>query len=338
MKFLVSAMTLMLGVVLAAPCGAAPEKTHITIGVGGEALLYYLPLTIAERKGFFREEGLDVTIDDFAGGAPSLMAMIGGSTDATAGSYEHTIEMQAKGQDIRAVIELGRSPGIALVVRKSLAAEIRSVADLKRRKIGVTAPGSSTNFFVNALLAKEGLSPDDVSFIAVGGGAGAVAAMEQGEIDAMANVDPVISKLEGDNAVAMLVDSRTEEGVKAVYGGPVPAGVLYAREDFIAAHPETIQALVNALMKSLRWLATATPEDVAATVPQEYLFGDRDLYIRSVRNSLPTYSRDGLIGLDGMQSSFDILRRFSPDLNNSQIDLARTWEPRFAEVAAHGVH
>lgn len=258
------------------------------------------------------------------------MAMLGGSTDVTAGSYEHTIQMQGRGQDVRAFIELGRSPGIALIVRQSLAAAVKSVADLKGRKIGVTAPGSSTNLFVNALLAKEGLGPDDVSFVSVGGGAAAVAAMEKGDIDAIANVDPVIAKIQADHAGWILVDTRTYAGVTAVYGGPVPAGVLYAREDFIKANPKTVQALVNALMKSLEWLAHATPEEVAAAVPKEYLFSDRALYLQSVRDSLPTYSRDGLIDESGMKAAYDVLHRFSPELKDVPIDLLNTWDGSFA--------
>src|SRR3954449_2582988 len=85
----------------------APEKKDVKLGVGGKALLYYLPLTIAERKGFFKEQGLDVEISDFAGGCKSLQGLIGGSLDVVTGAYEHTIRMQAKGQDIRAVLELG---------------------------------------------------------------------------------------------------------------------------------------------------------------------------------------------------------------------------------------
>ncbi len=171
------------------------EKPALTLGLGGKPLLYYLPLTIAEQKGFFKEEGLDVTINDFGGGAKSLQALIGGSIDAVTGAYEHTIRMQAKGQDIVSVIELGRYPGIVLVVQKDKAAKLKTIADLKGAKIGVTAPGSSTNFFVDFLLAKNGLKPSDVSYIGVGGGASAVAQMKRGEIDAMANLDPVITKL-----------------------------------------------------------------------------------------------------------------------------------------------
>ena len=92
--------------------GQALEKKQVTLGVGGKTALYYLPLTICERLGYFKEQGLDVTINDFRGGAQSLQALVGGSVDVVTGAYEHTIRMQAKGQDIRAVIELGRFPGI----------------------------------------------------------------------------------------------------------------------------------------------------------------------------------------------------------------------------------
>lgn len=320
---------------LAAPASAQrAEKPNVTLGVGGKPLLYYLPLTIAERKGFFKDEGLDVTINDFGGGAKSLQALIGGSVDAVAGAYEHTIRMQAKGQDIVATIELGRFPGIVLVKRRDVADKYRSIADLKGATIGVTAPGSSTNFFVNYLLAKNGLSPDDVSFVGVGVGLSAVAQMKRGEIDAMANLDPVITKLENDGDVVVMADSRSKEGNDAIFGGQNPAAVLYLKSDFVAANPVTTQKLTNAFYKALRWLQAATPEDVAAVVPQEYLLGDRQLYIAAVKASEPTYSVDGVIPESGMKNALEMLAEFDPELRKAKIDLARTFDGRFLKKSA----
>lgn len=310
------------------------EKPKLTLGVGGKPLLYYLPLTIAERKGFFKDEGLDVTINDFGGGAKSLQALIGGSIDVVTGAYEHTIRMQAKGQDIVSVIELGRFPGIVLVARKDR--PITSVKDLKGAKIGVTAPGSSTNFFVNFLLAKEGLKPEDVAFIGVGGGASAVAQMKRGEIDAMSNLDPVITKLEDDGDVKVLADSRTEAGNDKIFGGANPAAVLYMKRDFVAANPVTTQKLVNAFYRTLMWLKTATPEDVAAVVPEEYLLGDRALYLSAVKNSLPIYSRTGVIPAQGMKNALAMLVEFDPELKAATIDLPKTFDDRFVAKAAAG--
>ncbi len=310
-----------------------PEKTSITIGVGGKPLLYYLPLTLAERLGYFKEEGLNVEINDFGGGAKSLQALIGGSVDAVTGAYEHTIRMQAKGQDIRAVIELGRYPGIVLAVRKDKAASFKSPADLKGMNIGVTAPGSSTHILVTYLMVKAGLQPDDASFIGVGGGASAVAAMQKGEIDAISHLDPVISKLEATGAVKIAVDTRTTEGTREVFGGTNPAAVLYLKKDFIDANPKTVQALVNAFYKTLKWLEKATPEQIADTVPEEYWLGDKELYIKALKGTRETYSVTGDIPEEGMKSALDMLVKADPSFKASGIDLSKTFDARFLQKA-----
>ena len=137
---------------------------------------------------------------------------------------------------------------------KAKAATYKSPADLKGMKIGVTAPGSSTNMFVNILLAKAGLKPDAASIIGVGAGAGAVAIMKRGEIDAMSNLDPVISQLESDGTVVPVIDTRTEKGMQEVYGGAYAAGCIYAPVEFVKKNPNTAQAVVNAMVRALRFI------------------------------------------------------------------------------------
>lgn len=310
----------------------APEKPKLTLGVGGKALLYYLPLTIAERKGFFKEQGLDVEIQDFSGGARSLQALVGGSVDVVTGAYEHTIRMQAKGQDIRAVIELGRFPAIAVAVKKDR--KWNSPADFKGMKIGVTAPGSSTNMLMNFVMARAGLSPSDASFIGIGSAQSALAAMQKGEIDAVSHLEPVLSFLERAGEVRVVIDTRTEEGTRALFGGSNPAAVLYAKKSFIDQNPRTMQALTNVFYKTLQWLKTASPEDIAATVPPEYLLGDKELYMLSAKNSKAAYSLTGVLDPSGMKSTSDMLTKFDPELAGANVDLAKTFDDRFVKKAA----
>ena len=316
--------------------GQAIEKKQLTLGVGGKSALYYLPLTICERLCYFKEQGLEVTIEDFRGGAQSLQALVGGSVDVVTGAYEHTIRMQAKGQDIRAVIELGRFPGIAVGLRKDRVPAYKSAADLKGTKIGVTAPGSSTHFFVMYLMSKAGLRPADASYIGVGASASAVAAMKKGEIDALSNVDPMITRLERDGDIKIVADSRTEEGTRAIFGGSNPAAVLYLKHQFAQSNPNTVQALVNAFYKTLKWLEKATPDEIAATVPEEYFLGDKALYLAAVKANKQVYSLTGLVAPAGMQSSADMLTAFDPELKAAKIDLSRTFEDRFVRKAAGG--
>lgn len=307
----------------------ALEKTSLTLGVGGKPLLYYLPLTIAERRGFFKEEGLDVAVNDFGGGAKSLQALIGGSVDVVTGAYEHTIRMQAKGQDVRALCELGRFPAIVIAVRKELADKLKSPADFAGLKIGVTAPGSSTALTAQYAMVKAGLKANAAPLIGIGGGASAVAAIKQGQVDVISHLDPVIAKLESDGDITVIIDTRTEEGTKALFGGSNPAAVLYVKKEFADENPNTSKALVNAFVKSLKWLHGASPEEIADSVPAEYQLGDKSLYLKAVANSLPTYSLNGVLTMEGMQSVLNTLKVLDPEFAKADIDLAATFDDRF---------
>ena len=210
------------------------------LAVGGKPALFYLPLTVAERLGYFRDQGIELEISDFPGGARALQALIGGSADVVTGAYDHTIQMQAKSQPIVATIQLGRFPGYVLAVLSAKAPRYQGPKDLKGMKVEITAPGSSTHMMVQHLLVKNGLRPeDDASFIGVGASASAVAAVQRGEIDAIVNVDPVISLLESQGLIKVVADTRTLEGTREVFGRPYPAAVLYAPRPFIDKRPRT---------------------------------------------------------------------------------------------------
>jgi NitT/TauT family transport system substrate-binding protein len=332
-------MTWLVAVLLAVPSSAAlgqaakPEKPHVTIGVGGKSFMIYLPLTVTERLGYFKDAGLDVEITDFQSGTRSLQALIGGNVDVTAGSYDHTIQMQAKGQTIVAVVETGRYPGIVLGLVKAKHLPYRSPADLKGLKIGVTAPGSQTNFMVNYILVKAGLKRDDASFIGVGGPAAAVAAARKGEIDALSHADPAISELEAKGEIDILFDTRTTAGTHAVFGGDYPSSVLYVRPDFAAHNPNTVQALVTATVRALRWIAKASPEEIAKVMPEEYAAGNRALYVTVIGKSKPFFSPDGRVNRQGAENAHKVLAAFDPAVGSAKIDLAATYSDRFVDAA-----
>jgi NitT/TauT family transport system substrate-binding protein len=309
------------------------EKKKITLAVGGKSLLYYLPLTIAERKGYFKNEGLDVEIVDFPGGAKALQAMVGGSADVVSGAYEHTINMHAKGQPIVGIALQGRYNGIVVGISKSKAAQFKSTADLKGMKVGVTAPGSSTHMAVQNLAVKAGLKPDDFSAILVGASAGAVAAMKRGNIDAISNLDPVITKLETDGDIVVIADTRTAKGMKDVYGGAYHAGCIYASVEWVKKNPNTTQAIVNAMVRAVVWLRAASVDDVIATVPSEYYGADLALYRGSLLKNKEGYSPDARFSMEGAENVHKVLNAFVPEVQKAKIDLAQTFDNSFADRA-----
>ncbi len=309
------------------------EKSKVVIAVGGKNLFYYLPLTIAERRGFFKEEGLDVEIPDFAGGSKALQAMMGGSADVVSGAYEHTINMQAKNLAIREFVLQGRAPQIVFAVSTKTMPDYKTIADLKGKKIGVTAPGSSTAMMATYVLAKGGLDAKDVSFIGVGASSGAVSALRSGQIDALVNLDPLTTMMQKSGDIKIISDTRTLKDTQDVYGGPMPAAVLYATEEFIQKNPQTTQALANAMVRALKWLQKAAPEEVADTVPEAYLMNDRALYIDAWKNVKEAMSPDGRMDPAGPPTALKMLQSFDKTLQGKNIDLSKTYTNDFVEKA-----
>ena len=326
---------------LAAAAIAAPalraqgklEKSKVAIAVGGKAAFYYLPLTIAEQLGYFKAEGLDIEVSDFAGGARSLQALVGGSADVVSGAYEHTINMQSKNQFIQSFVLQGRAPQIAIGVSTKTMPNYKALTDLRGKKIGVSAPGSSTNMVANLVLSRAGVKASEVSYVGVGTAAGALAALRSGQIDAMSNIDPVMTMLEQKGDVKIISDTRTLKGTIDVFGGPMPAACFYTHAEFIQKNPNTCQALANAIVHALKWLQTAGPSDIIKTVPEGYLLGDRALYLASFNKVREAIALDGILPDEGARTALRALVSFDPSIKPERIDLAKTYTNEFARRA-----
>lgn len=321
---------------LAAPAllrAQALEKPQLTLAVGGKNLLYYLPLTIAEQLGYFKDQGLDLKIVDFAGGSQALRALVGGSADVVSGAFEHTVNLQPKGQRLRAIVLMGRAPQIVLGVNPKTMPGFKTVADLKGKKIGVTAPGSSTNVMANFVLAKAGLKPSDVSIIGVGAGNGAVAAMRSGQVDAISNLDPVISLLSRSGDLKIVSDTRIVAEADKVFGGPMPAACLYLKQEFLDKHPRTAQALATAIVRANQWIQKAGPGDIIKAVPESYLLGDRAVYIDAFLAAKGALSPDGLFPDKGSETAFRALASIDAEIAKATVDLKAVYTNDFVRAA-----
>jgi NitT/TauT family transport system substrate-binding protein len=333
-EFIAASAAASAAVVLPAVARAqALEKKQVKIAVGGKNLLYYLPLTIAEQLKYFQAEGLEVEIVDFAGGSRALQAVVGGSADVVSGAFEHTLNMQFKGQPMRAFVLQGRAPQIVLAVNVKTVPNFKSVADLKGKKIGVTAPGSSTNVMANFVLAKAGLKPADVSFVGVGASSGAVAAVRAGQVDAISNLDPVITILQRGGDIKIISDTRDPAESDKVFGGPMPAACLYAPSAFTEKNPNTAQALANAIVRANKWIQQAGPSEVIKVVPESYLLGDRAVYIDAFLKAKSALSPDGIFPDAGSATALRALASVDEKIAAAKLDLKANYTNEFARRA-----
>ncbi|NCN72231.1 MAG: ABC transporter substrate-binding protein, partial [Betaproteobacteria bacterium] len=260
-------------------------------------------------------------------------AVVGGSADVVSGAFEHTINMQFKGQAMRAFVLQGAAPQIVLGINPKTLPNFKGVADLKGKKIGVSAPGSSTNVMANFVLTKAGIKPSDVSFIGVGTGNGAVAAMRSGQIDAMSNLDPVITLLQRSGDLKIITDTRKTSDSEKVFGGPMPAGCLYAPQALLDKAPHTIQALTNAMVRADKWIQQAGAADIIKTVPEGFLLGDRAVYIDAFIAAKSALSPDGMIPEKGPQTAFRALASVNPKIAAAKLDLNAVYTNAFVKKA-----
>ena len=290
----------------AAPAGAA-EK--VTVGVGGVALMVYLPTALAKAKGYFAEEGLDVEILDIkGGGSQAASALIGGSVDFSANAIDHAIKAKVQKKDLIAVHSHVRLPVMGVVVANKYKGEIKSLADLKGRPIGVTSPGSQTHMVLGYLLAKSGVKADDVKIIGAGGSTMPLA-IEKDSVHAGMMVDPFFTAFLKQGKGYALVDMFTTKGTVAAMGGEVQGTTLLTRPEVIARRPATVQKMVNALVRANKLIVASSGEELAKTLPKE-LSGDVTLYAESFEHAREAFPPDSLVSREGVARVIETMRVF----------------------------
>jgi NitT/TauT family transport system substrate-binding protein len=312
----------------------ASAQSKVTIAVGGGACLCYLPTVLAKQLGEYEKAGLAVELVDLKGGSDALKAVLGGSADVVSGYFDHCVNLAAKKQELVSFVVYDRYPGEVLVVSPKHTAEIKSIKDLAGKKVGVSAPGSSTDFFLKYLLRKNGVDPASVAVIGVGLGGTAVAAMEQGQIDAAVMLDPSVTVLQGNHPdLGILSDTRTAKDTLEVFGGEYPGGALYSTAAWVKGHDKEVQALTEAILGTLAWIHSHSAEEIMAKMPPELVGKNTELYLAALKNMIPMYSETGKMDPKGADAVLAVFSEGSPEVAKANIDVAKTWTNTFVDRA-----
>lgn len=315
--------------------GAGEAPVNVKIMVGGIDKVIYLPAKLTEQLGYFKDEGVNVQLLTEPSGASAENVLLAGDVQGVVGFYDHTIDLQTKGKCIESVVQLADVPGEVEVVASNKADQIKSPADFKGKKLGVTSPGSSTDFLTQYLASKNGVAKSDYATVKAGAGQTFIAAIENGGIDAGMTTDPTAAQLLTTGKAKVLLDMRTEEGAKAALGGLYPASSLYMDCAWVAAHKATVQKLANAFVKTLAWIKGHSAEEIAAKMPAEYAAGGKDLYVKSVHDTIGMFNADGKMKTEGAQNVLEVLSQFSPNVKGKKdsVDLSKTYTTEFVDNA-----
>jgi len=311
------------------------SNPQIQIMVGGIDKVIYLPAKLTEQLGYFKAEGVDVKMLSEPSGASAENVLVAGQVQGVVGFYDHTITLQAQGKCIESVVQLAKVPGEAEVVSNAAAARITSPKEFAGKKLGVTSPGSSTDYLTQFLAAKNGLKTKDYTTVKAGAGPTFIAALTNGGIDAGMTTDPTIANIEARKLGKVIVDMRTEAGTKAALGGLYPAASLYMGCEYVKANPAVVQKVVNAFVKTMRWIDTHEAAEIAAKMPADYAGPDKALYVKAIKDSSPMFTADGIMPTGGPQTVLEVLGTFSDIVKSrkASIDLNKTYTTEFATKA-----
>lgn len=307
----------------------AQARAKVRFAGGGIALYGYMPFFVAIGQDLFAKHGIEAEVAQFPGGARAMQALLGGSSDVVCGYYEHTVQMAAKNAKLTAFVLQAQNSGLVLGARKQLAGEIKTVADLKGRKVGVSAPGSATHLFLQQLLVKAGLRPTDAPAIGVGTTQTALSSFQRGDIDALSLFDPIMSELESRNEVVILADARTTAGTQEIFGGPYASGCLYGDAGWIAKNEAATRASAAAILEALAFLKGATPEQAVGALSAGMCAVGADVCTSAFVRNQEAFQHDGRITMPMAETVKRMLASFVPEISSAQINLADTFTDRY---------
>ena len=329
------------GVAILAACGSAPstgsggvQTVSLKIIVGGLSKQIYLPNMLAKQLGYFNDQHLDVTLIDEGSGQASEDEVLAGNVDAGSGAYVHPMVLNAAGKKIETICQFGIAPGEAEVIDARKAGSIQSPNDLKGKNLGVTELGSGTHTLTLAILGKAGIDPTKEHFIAVGAGDTFIAAINHQTIDGGMTTEPTISRLTSSGKGKVLVDLRTPDSTRAALGGDYPFIGIFVKNDWANSHKDVAQRLVNAYVKTLKFIHSHSAAEIAAKMPADYYAGNKDLYITALQNQLSIFGTDCKMPAGGPETVMKIQQNYVPSFKGKTSNLSETYTNQFADAAS----
>ena len=329
------------GIAILAGCGSTPSSTGggvqtvaLKVMVGGLSKQIYLPNMLAQQLGYFKDQHLDVTLIDEGSGQASEDEVLAGNVEAGSGAYVHPMVLNALGKKIETICQFGIAPGEAEVIDARKAGSIQSPNDLQGKNLGVTELGSGTHTLTLAILGKAGIDPTKEHFVAVGAGDTFIAAIDHQTIDGGMTTEPTISRLTSSGKGKVLVDLRTPDSTRAALGGDYPFIGIFAKNDWVNSNKDVAQRLVNAYVKTLKFIHSHSAAEIAAKMPADYYAGNQDLYVAALKNQISIFGTDCKMPAGGPETVMKIQQAYVPSFKGKTANLSETYTNEFANKAS----
>jgi NitT/TauT family transport system substrate-binding protein len=291
----------------------APRKVKMTIPVVAHSMT---PVYVAQSKGFFTDEKLDLDITSTGGGGPDIRALIAGDVEFSFTTGDNVILAQQEGKRLLMVMSGLNKVFINWAMHKE-AAKAKGISEstpltdkikaLKGLTVGVTNPGALTAHLAAFVIRKAGYNPQqDVQIIPIGAGPTWLAALENRKVDAALTAPPVPETAISRGFAIMFINNAKGEDPS------IPEFLmenLIARPETVAKDPDLVRRMVRALTRANQWALKSTPEQVADALKPSMGATAPDLLLTGVKSVLPALSPDGRTSERSVQITQDILEQ-----------------------------
>ncbi len=309
---------------------ASASLRPLNVMVQGLNLINHLPLLLAQRLGYFAAEGLDVSLQPVSSSARTLSDLAAQPAQVFAGSFERNVYLSAQGKPQQSFVLMSRSPQVVLGTHVRMPSHGDSMRGLAGARVGVEASGSLSHRLAQLMLLRSGMRVTDVQFVEVRDPEQMMATFLSGDLDAICDADPVISRLERVGALRAVMDTRSLKTCMHLFGGPIACTCLSAPMEFIEKEPNVVQALAYGVVRALKWLQTAGPSDLVRHVPEGFMDWDRSVFLSGFSRSRETLAVDGLFHEQSARNVMRALDRLRFPLDLSAVNADLTWTNRFA--------
>lgn len=243
-------------------------QTGIRINLPGPRSLPFLPLELITALGIDNKFGVKLLIRYFPSGVRALEDMLAGNAHFSAQAFTVLYAFHFKGKKVQAIAPLnGQAPPYGIVARKELQNQIKSIADLRGRSIGVSVGSPTSKTYLQQVtevfLAANGIKPDEVRWVPTAQNwDGQFGALSSGSVDAVFCEEPFVSGLARKNTGFLLSDFNDPKIAAKIPGAGHLRAALTTSTDILERDPELVEIMVRMLNQSLEWMSRTAPREI----------------------------------------------------------------------------
>ncbi len=314
-----------------APAPADAPANRIVLLVDEIKAIRNFPVVLAERLGYLNDGGAIVTVMNIRDDAPTAQMLLDGRVDAVMAYYHHNIVNRAEGRNLEAVVTLGVTPGVKVLVANHARDKYKTPADLKGSRIIAGGAGSSKTTVANSLVLAGGHRIGDYTRIANESKDKIVAALKSGAADLVVAPTPDGSYYESAGVATLFADLTSVEGTRKSLGSLLPTSTIYMASERVKARPDIAQHLANAFVRTLKFINSHTPEEVLAIIPPEIVGKDRAAYLAALTEEMPMFATDGRMPPEDAAKEWQVLSEFNPKFRAVKVE--QTYNNAFVDEA-----